>query len=350
MDLNIEENVSLAEFTTLKIGGRARFFLSASSENDVAEAVRFADRNKLKLFILGGGSNVLIADSGFNGLVLQIALKGVSTKPKKNGVVEVKANAGEDWDEFVAFCVGENLQGVECLSGIPGFVGGTPVQNVGAYGQEISEIVAAVRCFDRKNEKIVELTHERCRFAYRASVFNTTEKERYIVLSVNYVLRAGGEPKIVYKDLINYFGGRKPDLLETRQAVLRIRAEKSMVLNPSDPNSKSAGSFFKNPIVTTEKLAEIVERAKKINIERVPSYPCDGQTVKIPAAWLIEQSGFQKGYRRGKTGLSTKHTLAIVNFHEARAVDVIALKDEIQTKVKEIFDVELLPEPIFVGF
>lgn len=350
MNLNIEESVSLAKFTTLKIGGAARFFLSASSEDDVAEAVRFAARNKLKLFVLGGGSNVLIADRGFDGLVLRVALKGISTKPKKKGVVEVKANAGEDWDEFVSFCVGENLQGVECLSGIPGFVGGTPVQNVGAYGQEVSETIAAVRCFDRTNEEIVELTAEQCGFAYRASIFNTIEKDRYIVLAVNYALRAGGEPKIVYKDLINYFGGKKPGLRKTREAVLRIRAEKSMVLDPSDPNSKSAGSFFKNPIVTTEKLAEIVERAKRINIERVPGFPGDGQTVKIPAAWLIEQSGFQKGYRRGKIGLSTKHTLAIVNFHEARAADVIALKNEIQTKVKEIFDVELLPEPVFVGF
>lgn len=350
MNLNIEENVSLAEFTTLKIGGEARYFLSANSEKDVIEAVRFADQKKMKLFILGGGSNVLIADRGFDGLVLQIALKGVFTQPKKNGIVEVRANAGEDWDEFVAFCVGENLQGVECLSGIPGFVGGTPVQNVGAYGQEVSETIAAVRCFDRKNEETVELTAAQCHFAYRASVFNTTEKDRYIVLSVNYALRAGGEPKIVYKDLINYFGDKKPDLRETRVAVLRIRAEKSMVINPFDPNSKSAGSFFKNPIVAKEKYAKIENQAKRLGLQSVPSFEFDEKKVKLPAAWLIENSGFYKGFEYGRVGLSTKHTLAIVNRGGATAKDILDLKKKIQSKVKEQFNVELKPEPIFVGF
>jgi UDP-N-acetylmuramate dehydrogenase len=350
MVLQLRENVPLAEYTTLKIGGNARFFLSAKHENEVIEAHRFAEENNLKVFILGGGSNVLVADEGFDGLVLQIALKGISTVPEKKQSVFIKANAGEDWDEFVSFCIEKNLQGIECLSGIPGFIGGTPVQNVGAYGQEVSETIVSVRCFDTKNKEIVELTNAECEFAYRTSLFNSTAKNRYIVLAVVYVLKPDGKPKIVYRDLIKYFGERKPNLRETREAVLKIRAEKSMVINSRDPNSQSAGSFFKNPVVTVEKFADIVERAKKINIENVPSFPVNEKSVKIPAAWLIEKSGFQKGFRQGTVGLSTNHTLAIVNFGGAKAADVLALKNKIQSAAAETFGVELLPEPVFVGF
>jgi len=350
MSFCIQQNVSLAELTTLKIGGRARFFVAVKSETEVVEALNFAKQNNLKAFILGGGSNVLIADEGFDGLVLQIALKGVSTFQERDEIVFIKANAGEDWDALCEFCVDENLQGIECLSGIPGYVGGTPVQNVGAYGQEVSETIVTVRCFDRANEKIVELTNAECKFAYRTSIFNTTEKNRYIVLAVTYALKFGGEPKIVYRDLRNYFGDTKPHLKETREAVLKIRGAKSMVIDAQDPNARSAGSFFKNPIVPKEKFAEIKERAEKLGIENIPFFEFDEKNVKIPAAWLIENSGFHKGYEFGRVGLSTKHTLAIVNRGDATAGDVLAFKDFIQEKVKESFDVELRPEPIFVGF
>jgi len=350
MSFLIEKDVSLGEFTTFKIGGRAGFFASAGSETEVVEALQFANQNKLNVFILGGGSNVLIADEGFDGLVLQIALKGISIFEGKDKIVCVIAQAGEDWDEFVKFCVEKNLQGVECLSGIPGFIGGTPVQNVGAYGQEVSETIVSVRCFDRKNEKIVELTNADCEFAYRTSLFNTTEKNRYIVLAVIFALKSGGEPKIVYRDLQNYFGDRKPNLKETREAVIKIRAEKSMVIDPQDPNSRSAGSFFKNPIVTKEKFAEIEKLARLLEIETVPFFKVDNNTVKIPAAWLIEKSGFHRGFQKGTVGLSTNHTLAIINLGNAKAADVLALKDEIQSKVNFRFRVELKPEPVFVGF
>jgi len=350
MSFLIEKDVSLGKFTTFKIGGRAGFFASARSETEVVEALQFAKQNDLNVFILGGGSNVLIADEGFDGLVLKIALKGISIFPKKDKTVRVRAQAGEDWDEFVKLCVEKNLQGVECLSGIPGFIGGTPVQNVGAYGQEVSETIVMVRCFDRKNEKIVELTNADCEFAYRTSLFNMTEKNRYIVLAVTFALKVGGEPKIIYRDLQNYFGDRKPSLKETREAVIKIRAEKSMVIDPRDPNSQSAGSFFKNPIVTKEKFTEIERLARLSGIETVPFYKVDDIKVKIPAAWLIEKSGFHKGFQKGKVGLSTNHTLAIVNLGNAKAVDVLALKDEIQSKVNFCFGVELKPEPVFVGF
>ncbi len=346
----IQENVPLAEFTTFKIGGRAGFFASAGSETEVVEALQFANQKDLNIFILGGGSNVLIADEGFDGLVLQIALKGISTLQGKDKTLCIRAQAGEDWDEFVKFCVEKNLQGVECLSGIPGFIGGTPVQNVGAYGQEVSETIVSVRCFDRKNEKIVELTNADCEFAYRTSLFNTTEKNRFIVLAVTFALKVDGEPKIIYRDLQNYFGDKKPNLKETREAVISIRAKKSMVINPQDPNSRSAGSFFKNPIVTKEKFTEIEKLARLSGTEAVPFFKVDDNKVKIPAAWLIEKTGFHKGFQKGAVGLSTNHTLAIVNLGNAKAADVLALRDEIQTKVNLCFRVELKPEPVFVGF
>ena len=350
MNLKIEENVSLAEYTTLKIGGRARYFIAAKNDTEVVEAAGFARENDLQIFILGGGSNVLIADEGFDGLVLQIALKGISKNRKENNIVKLTAQAGEDWDNLVEFSVNENLQGFECLSGIPGLVGGTPVQNVGAYGQEVSETILSVKCFDRKTEQILELTNGECEFAYRTSIFNSTQKNRFIVLAVSYELKSDGEPKIVYRDLINYFGERKPTLKETRDAVLKIRGDKSMVINENDPNSKSAGSFFKNPIITNEKFALIEKRAKDFNIETIPHFTVNEKSVKIPAAWLIEKSGFCKGFEFGQAGLSTNHTLAIINRGGATAKDVLALKDFIQAKVLEKFDIELNPEPIFVGF
>ncbi len=350
MSLSIQKNVPLAELTTLKIGGQSRFFASAKSENEVVEALYFAEQNDLETFILGGGSNVLIADEGFDGLVLQVALKGISTVQGKDETVYVTAKAGEDWDAFCRFCVEKNLQGIECLSGIPGYTGGTPVQNVGAYGQEVSETIASVMCYDRKKKEFVELTNAECAFAYRTSVFNTTEKNRYIVTAVTFALKFGGEPKIVYRDLKNYFGDAKPNLEDTRRAVLKIRAEKSMVINEKDPNSRSVGSFFKNPIVAKAKFAEIEKLAAKSGLQNVPFFDFDKKNVKIPAAWLIENSGFGKGFEFGRVGLSTKHTLAIVNCGGATAEDILSLKNLIQEKVKENFDVELNPEPIMVGF
>lgn len=346
----IKENYELKNLTTLKIGGSARFFISAETETDVVESVAFAEENDLNMFVLGGGSNILVSDEGFDGLVLQINLKGIEIGNENNGVVKVSAQAGEDWDGFVDFCVGKNLAGIECLSGIPGFVGGTPIQNVGAYGQEISETIVSVRVFDRKSKETLELKNEDCKFTYRSSIFNTTEKDRFIVLSVIYELKQNGAPKIFYKDLVELFEGKTPDLHETRVAVCRIRAEKAMLVRQTGLDSQSAGSFFKNPVVGLKKFAEIVEVAKNMGIENVPNFYVDGNNVKVPAAWLIEKSGFHKGFVKGNAGLSTKHTLALTNRGNAKAGDIIELKNEIQKKVKELFAIELKPEPVFVGF
>lgn len=346
----MRENVPLAPFTTLKIGGVARFFLGATSEDEVSGAFRFASENNLDLFVLGGGSNVLISDSGFDGLVLQVALKGVSGFQEKDGTVYVTAQAGEDWDAFVEFCVANGLQGLECMSGIPGFVGGTPVQNVGAYGQEVSETIVSVRAFDRKTGEVLNLNNADCGFSYRTSIFNTSRRDRFIVLSVTYALTKNGDPQITYKDLKEIFRERIPSLAETREAVLNIRRAKSMVIDETDPNSRSAGSFFKNPIVSTADFAPVEKKAVETGAGSVPTFPAGEGKVKIPAAWLIERSGFEKGYRKGRAGLSARHTLAVVNLGGATAEEIIALKNEIQRGVLEKFSISLQTEPVFVGF
>lgn len=344
--LTIQENVELAPLTTLKVGGPARFFAEVASEDEVIKAFNFARENRLPVFILGGGSNLLVADEGFDGMVIKIVLKGIRSERHLSREV-ITAGAGEDWVNFVARCVNSDLAGLECLSGIPGFVGGTPVQNVGAYGQEVSETIVSVRCLDRGNLNILELSNKDCGFAYRTSIFNTTMRERYVVLSVTFSLGVGEPPKIAYKDLREYFGDRQPTLAETRAAIIKIRAAKSMVIDPTDPNSRSAGSFFKNPIVSSEKLAEIEELVKG---ENVPRFAAGNGMAKIPAAWLIEKAGFQKGFCLGNAGISTNHSLALINRGGANAAEILRLKNLIVEGVFSKFEIELLPEPVFVGF
>jgi UDP-N-acetylmuramate dehydrogenase len=350
----LTENFPLAPLTTLKVGGAVRFFVQAKDENEIAEAVDFAGKRDLPVFVLGGGSNVLISDDGFDGLVLKIANRGIEVFQEQN-LLRVTAQAGEDWDEFVRFCVERNLAGVECLSGIPGSVGGTPVQNVGAYGQEVSETIQSVRVLERASGKFFDLTNADCRFAYRTSIFNTTARDRFVVVAVTFILRSNGEPTIHYKDLQQFFGAQKPNLKEVSNAVWQIRRAKSMVVHADDPNSRSAGSFFKNPIVETEEFNRIAETARRLKIVEndalPPHFSASADSVKIPAAWLIEKSGFEKGYtKNGRAGISSNHTLAIVNLGAAAAADVLDLAEEIQFRVREVFGVELKPEPIFVGF
>jgi UDP-N-acetylmuramate dehydrogenase len=340
--IDIQENVALAPLTTLKVGGPARFFARAESEEDVAAAFAHASAAGLDVFVLGGGSNVLVSDSGFDGLVIHVALRGIRAS---EGLVT--AMAGEDWDPLVEFCVGRGLAGIECLSGIPGFVGGTPVQNVGAYGQEVSDTIVSVRCFDRVSGEIAELSNADCGFTYRRSIFNSSERGRYVVLSVRYRLEPGGPPKVAYKDLREYFGEVEPSLSDVRNAVLRIRRAKSMVIDEHDPNSRSAGSFFKNPILEKEKFDKVSSKAPD---HSVPGFPAGDGYVKVPAAWLIERAGFQKGFRLGNAGISANHSLAIVNLGGATAAEIVALKDKIQAEVMREFDIILEPEPVFVGF
>lgn len=344
--LHLQENVPLAPFTTLKIGGPARYFVEARSEDEVVSTVWFAVERGIPIFVLGGGSNVLVSDKGFNGLVIRIGITGIArgsnTVTENTG--ELTVGAGEDWDNFVFYCVERDMAGVECLSGIPGSVGGTPVQNVGAYGQEVSDTITSVQCFDTKHREIVTLENAECGFTYRTSIFNSSERGRYVVLAVTFRLTNGGPPKIVYKDLVEYFSGRSPSLAEVRDAVLKIRRAKSMVIDMNDPNAKSAGSFFKNPVISWEKYREI-DRANNA----VP-YFVSGEKVKIPAAWLIEKAGFHKGFSHRGVGISTNHTLALINRNGATAAEMLELKEMIQAAVETRFGIVLEPEPVFLGF
>jgi UDP-N-acetylmuramate dehydrogenase len=345
--MEFRQNVPLAPYTTFEIGGPAAWFGEAATEADIEAAVEFAHARKLRLFVLGGGSNVLVSDEGFDGLVLRIGLRGVQ---QDGGVVS--AAAGEDWDALVASSVSAGLAGIECLSGIPGTVGGTPVQNVGAYGQEVSRTIRMVRAFDRVEREWVELSNAECGFAYRRSRFNQGEdRDRFIVSHVTYELMQNVPAAVTYADLTQYFKDRNildPCLQQVRAAVLDIRLGKGMVIRPDHPERRSAGSFFKNPVVAVSLLPHIAGAAGLPESD-VPRYPSGTDAVKLPAAWLLERAGFVKGYRRGPVAVSKRHTLALTNQGGATAADITALRDAIQSRVRELFGVWLEPEPVWVA-
>ncbi len=347
--MQIVEHVPLAPLTTLQVGGAARYFATAVTAAEVWQAVDWAKSRQLPLFVLGGGSNLVIADTGFPGLVLHIGISGVE-RLSEDGKQVFEAGAGVAWDALVAQAVAANCAGLECMSGIPGTVGGTPVQNVGAYGQEVSETIAEVQVLDLRDGQLRSLCNEACGFAYRSSIFNTGERGRYIILKVKYALEAGGEPTIHYRDLQAYFASlpatTRPTLADVREAVRKIRLSKAMLIVEGDEDSRSAGSFFRNPVLDAAEYERVAASAGGT----LPSYPAPGGRCKIPAAWLVENAGFHKGYTRGHVGISRKHALAIVNRGGATAAEVIALQDEIRRAVQEKVGVALVPEPVFVGF
>ena len=348
----LQENVPLAPLTTFRLGGPARFLVEARSVDEVQQAVAFARSKDMPLFILGGGSNLLVADRGWPGLVLKVSITGIDRRPGEiDGKALFDVGAGEAWDRFVSQSVIAQCAGVECLSGIPGSVGGTPVQNVGAYGQEVSETIESVEVLDLKDGPVRELCREACGFSYRSSIFNTTERGRFVIVRVTYAVTPGGDPHIAYADLKRHFEGRQtqPSLAETREAVLHIRARKGMLIVPGDPDSLSAGSFFKNPVISEEQHEDLRKRAAAQGFT-LTSYPALEKSKKISAAWLVEHSGFGRGYGFGRAGISSKHALAIVNRGGATAAEVLALKDQIQQRVEQIWGVRLEPEPVMVGF
>jgi UDP-N-acetylmuramate dehydrogenase len=351
--MDLLENIPLQPLCTLKVGGPARYFAEAREIGDVHQAVAFARSLDLPLFVLGGGSNLVIADSGWPGVVLKIGIAGIHQLSGRDqeGNVIFEVGAGEPWDRFVSHSVMARCAGVECLSGIPGSVGGTPVQNVGAYGQQVSDTISSVQVLDLKDGQVRELCRDVCEFGYRSSVFNSTERGRFIVLRVNYALEPDGAPHIEYADLKRHFAGRetKPNLAETREAVRHIRALKGMLIVPGDPDCMSAGSFFKNPVLSEAQHDQLMRRAAARGLA-VPSYPALETRKKVSAAWLVEHSGYSKGYSAGHAGISSKHALAIINRGGATAAEVLALKDQIQNRVEEIWGVRLEPEPVMVGF
>jgi len=343
--LTIRESVPLAPFTTLGIGGPARYFAEAATEDEVADAVAWARERGLPLFVLGGGSNLLVRDAGFEGLVLHISLCGI--EHDGNGLFEVAA--GEIWDAFVDLALALDMAGIECLAGIPGSVGGTPVQNVGAYGQEVAETIESVRALDRSTGVWTTLPHRECRFRYRESLFNTDEPNRYIVTSVRFRLRPHGVPSLRYAELQRMLANQpSPTLAEVAATVRELRRRKGMLLVPGDPDCHSAGSFFKNPIISADDLLRIAAAAGVAPTE-IPQWPAAEHRIKLPAAWLLERAGFRKGYADGAAGLSTRHTLALVNRGGATSADIERLQDHIVATVSARFGLTLEREPVLLG-
>ena len=340
--------------TTLGVGGPARYFAECLTGEALSAGVKWARSRGLPLFVLGGGSNIVVSDGGFPGLVVRIAIRGVETRLDGHKVT-LTAGAGEEWDSLVAMTVERGWAGFECLSGIPGRVGATPIQNVGAYGQETSETLASLEALDLETGKLVEMTAAECEFGYRASRFKTRDRNRFIITRVTYHLIADGKPAVRYRELQEYLADHSPSepgLAQTRAAVIAIRRRKAMVVDPGDTDSRSVGSFFVNPVVTREEFGRIKELAQALisEDEEMPAFPAPDDRVKLSAAWLIERAGFRRGYQLGNVGTSTKHALAIINRGGGTAREVMELKERIQNGVLETFGVTLSPEPIFVGF
>lgn len=383
----IRSDVPLAPYTTLGVGGPARWLIEVGNPDELLAAIRFVRWRNAPFFLLGGGSNLLVSDQGFPGAAIRYTGTGHIEIRHRKTRAYIEADAGVEWDAIVLLAVTKDLAGIECLAGIPGSVGGTPVQNVGAYGQEVSRGIRRVCAIDLDSEKPVEFTAAECGFAYRRSIFNTTHRGRYAITRVDYALTPSGAPHLEYRDLKQRFSGKPaPTLLETASAVRAIRAAKGMLLSPRDPDSHSAGSFFKNPIVPRAVLAKLAA-AKGCSVEEIPQFPVNGDAaarsrsakavkngadfaaesapigkaaadksdksdklVKLSAAWLIEFAGFHRGHRMDRAALSTKHVLAIVNLGGATAAEIVALRDTVVDAVHSTTGIRLEQEPVPIGF
>lgn len=350
---DLRSDVRLAPLTSLGIGGSAEYFLAVTERGQLQGALDWASERDLPVTLLAGGSNVVIADSGIRGLVLHLRTSGLWVEERGDGIL-VTAEAGEEWDPFVARCVAHGWAGLECLSGIPGTVGATPIQNVGAYGQEVADSLVAVEVLEPGTGLTLVIPQADCDFGYRSSRFKGRDRDRWIVLSATFRLTPGGPPLVAYPDLVKAVGtSQGPPSLETvRAAVLALRRSKGMVLDPHDPDTRSDGSFFVNPVLK----ADAFERLRNRECDRegaVPGFPMapgGAGDVKVPAAWLIERAGFSRGHIDGGVGLSSKHTLALINRGSGTAEEVLTLMRKIQDGVQRRFDVTLHPEPRFLGF
>jgi UDP-N-acetylmuramate dehydrogenase len=350
----------LSDWTTLGVGGPADAFVEVADVASLADALAEAEAHNSRVLVLGGGSNVVVADEGFRGTVVHIAMKGLRMEKHGDGAL-VHVAAGEDWCSFVSGCVAEGLSGTECLSGIPGLAGATPVQNVGAYGQEVRDTIVSVTVWDRQGRSALEMAPDECNFGYRTSLFKATS--RYVVTKVTFSLqRSQLSAPLRYTELAERLGakpGSRAGLEETAQAVIELRTSKGMVLGTGGPDSRSAGSFFVNPVLDEVQMSELVKLAPD-----VPRFPSDraggagaagaGSTPaavswKVPAAWLVERAGFVRGYRKGGAAISSRHTLALTVCDGGTAADLLALAREVRDAVREAFGVWLVPEPVLVG-
>lgn len=343
----------LAPLTTLRLGGPARRLLVASTERELIGAVEEADRSGEAVLVLGGGSNVVIGDAGFPGFAVRVASRGITRADRADARVALTIQAGEPWDGVVARAIAEGLAGIECLAGIPGSAGATPIQNVGAYGQEIADSLAAVRVFDRRTGTIGELSPASCGLGYRTSIFRAND--RYLVLALTLALAPSRRAAPVdYPQLARVLGvdaGARPPLEAVRDAVVELRRGKGMILSPADPDSISVGSFFKNPVLDLAAFARLESRVarRRPATGPPPRFPFSAGGVKTSAAWLVERAGFGRGHRAGRVGISTKHSQALVNLGGASSAELIALARAIATEVQAAFGVELVPEPLLIG-
>jgi UDP-N-acetylmuramate dehydrogenase len=344
--MHVTHDAPLAARTTLGLGGSARRLVRAERVEDLREALALAAGEPV--LVLGGGSNLVVRDGGFAGTVIEMAIPGVTITTEGDRAI-VSAFAGVAWDDLVAQLVDAGLAGVECMSGIPGLVGATPMQNVGAYGQEVADTISLVRVLDRQTGTLETFTPEACEFAYRTSVFKGSE--RWIVVEVRFELaRSTISAPIKYPELSRALGvaeGEGAPLAEIRKTVIELRRGKGMVVDPTDPDSRSAGSFFMNPLVDKKQLAAVEARIPEG--VTMPRFPAPSGQTKLSAGWLIERAGFVKGTTRGAVGISSKHALALINRGGARTTELLALAREIQDGVHERFGVALVPEPIIVG-
>jgi len=353
--MKTQGKIKLANLTTIKLGGEANQFVECISSKDILDALKYAKENNLKIWILGGGSNTIFPDKGFNGLVIKVKLKGMEFKGSGDSVIAT-AGAGENWDEFVSFCTRKGLAGIEALSGIPGNVGAAPIQNIGAYGAEVGDTISCVKAIDRETLEEVEFANDECMFKYRNSRFKKADKDRYIIISVEFRLIKEGVPIIRYPQLQKQVAEKFGDELGSggeairavREIVLKLRKNKSMVVDNDDPNSQSCGSFFTNPILSHDEFRLLEQKFRAADGEgEIPTFPAEDEDVKVPAAWLIEQAGFEKGFKHKGAGISEKHTLALVNYG-GKTSDILELADLIQNKVLQKFGVELEKEPVVV--
>lgn len=345
--------VPLAPRTTLRLGGPARYFWPVGSAEEAAEALRWARANRQPVLVLGGGSNTIVPDEGFPGLVVHVAVEGIQFR-EDGGATVVDAGAGESWDALVAESVERGLTGIECLSGIPGTVGAAPIQNVGAYGQELAETLLRVECLDRKRLETVRIPASECGFAYRWSRFKGEDRGRFLILGLRLRLEGERRPRMRYDQLERAVGERGgidglssgDAVRRVREAVLELRRGKSMVVREDDPDSRSAGSFFLNPVLDEEEYRELERRWASVGGgEEIPSYDAEGGR-KVPAAWLVEKAGFEKGYRHDGVGLSRSHALALVNRGGGTTRELLELAEEIREAVDGRFGIRLEREPV----
>jgi UDP-N-acetylmuramate dehydrogenase len=352
-DLQVQEFVYLAPYTTFRIGGPARFFAEVTTEAELLAAMHFARQRDLKIFTLGGGSNLLVSDSGFDGLVIHIAITTPTQSHADGDFIDYTTAAGTDWNTFVHEICKQGISGIECLAGIPGSIGGTPVQNVGAYGQEVANTITTVRALDLEaleSNSFVTLTHAQCAFSYRRSIFNTTHRNRYIVTQVTFRLDTTATPNLAYADLQRHFAEHigTPTPLDVYHAVRGIRHSKGMLIVEGEADCRSAGSFFKNPVVPESVVANVATTLQ-IPAEKIPHWPAGEGQIKLPAAWLLEKAGFPKGFTLGNAGISSRHTLALINRGHATSTDIAALRDKIRNTVQQRFSITLEQEPVQVG-